>query len=698
MPLILTLLIVGALIGAGTALIAPRLKQAKYNAATKTLSAAADAVISWSATHGRLPDIVLFPSVVRNTDDPWRKPLVYAYDTALTAAATGGICGRQTTVVSLGGTPDVAFVIISGGDDYTVGSTPNTGGAFSGAISAAAEDVVRHVTLADLKARAGCYGGTAGRLRLINQELPAACTGAAYTAAIHAEGGAPFASGGDYKWCVKGGLPAGLTPTPATPSCPDTSTCNSLGSEASSQWSQATSLQISGAPITPGTASVTVLARDNNDNNPFTAVDNCVEGTFLIAVQSCGGGPAPVSKWDFDEGVGNTAGDGAGGHDGTLVGDTAWSSDTPDGSGAALSFDGDGDTVRVAHDDDFRITGELTVAAWAKAAADRTFAKVLSRRSGNYFYFLGVDNGRPYGGVGDGTAFEVTGKSLLMSLQAWNHLAFVYNDVEDTMFIHFDGTERETATALVLPAQPGVDVSIGADSAGTAAFFTGAVDDVAVYPRALSAADIREIVRGTRIEPSAALYTFSGDATDSSGNGHDGVINSATFTQDRFGTNNAAMAFDGNDHVRITDHADFQITGQLTVMAWIKESVRGTYAKVLSRRSGNYFYFLGVDNGRPYGGIGDGTTPDVTRKSIDMPLDAWHHVAFVYNQTAGAIQIYYDGIVDETAVSIILPDMNNIDVTIGGDAEGSSNFFEGLIDDVNVFDQALTADEIRQTY
>ena len=698
MPLILTILIIGALIGAGMSLLGPRVKKAKYTEAGSTISAAIDAILSWSAANGRLPDTALFATVVRNTIDPWRKPLVYGYDNALTATATGGICGRQTTAITFGAVTDVAFVIASGGDDYAVGSTPNASGAFNGDISVAAGDVVRRVTLAELKARAGCYGDTAGRLRLINKELPTACSGQAYTAAVHADGGVPFSAGGDFKWCLKGALPGGLSVTPPTPSCPGTTGCYGLGTEAASQWSQATTLQMSGTPTVAGTAAVTVLARDNNDNNTGTSQDNCVQKTYQITVNNCGGGPAPVSKWGFDEGTGTVTGDGAGGHDGSLVGNVAWTVDTPDGSGSALSFDGSGDFVRIPHDVDFRITDELTLAAWVKSAADRPFAKVLSRRSGNYFYFLGIDNGHPYGGVGDGVTYAVTGKSLLMSLQEWHHLAFVYDHAQNSMFIHFDGTERATSTALILPAIPGVDVSIGADSAGTSAFFTGAVDDVAVYALALSSTQIRDITRGTLTVPRAAYYDFNGDAIDGSGNGHDGVVIGASFTQDRSGVNNRALALDGSDHVLVSDHADFQITGQLTVMAWVKETAPGTFAKVLSRRSGNYFYFLGVDNGHPYGGIGDGASFVVTRKSISMPPGVWHHIAFIYNQTAGTIQIYYDGIVDKTDVTIILPAMDNIDLTIGGDSEGTGNFFEGLIDEVAVYDTALTDDEIRQIY
>jgi hypothetical protein len=419
---------------------------------------------------------------------------------------------------------------------------------------------------------------------------------------------------------------------------------------------------------------------------------------FALDVISCGTGPGPVSEWDFNEGGGPVVRDAAGPNDGTLNGDVSWTGDTPDNTGTALSFDGDGAWVRVPDHDSLRLTDELTLSAWVKESVSHTYAKIISRRLGSYFYFLGVDNGRPYGGIGDGTVFEVTGKSLLMSLEHWNHLAFAYNDAQDRMYMHFAGTERPSTVTQNLPPTNGIDVSIGADSQGSSNFFIGTIDDVAVYDAALSSAAIRQLYESHTHPDLVVSYYFNGDAADASGNGHDGAINGASLAADRFDSPNNALNFDGNDYVLVSDHRDLRFNQRLTITAWIKETTRRPYVKLLSRRSGSYFYFLGVDNGRPYGGIGNGRNFTVTRKSIDMPLDQWHFLAFVYDSQANSMHIYYDGILDETAVSTRLPAMAGVDLAIGADAQGSGNFFEGLIDGVAIYDQALTAEEIRGSY
>lgn len=290
-PVILAVLIMGALIGFGLTLIGPRIKKEKYTQTHETIIAAIQAIVSWSLANGRLPDSSNLSSVVGNLDDAWRKSFVYVYDNRLASSSTGGICGRQSTNITSGTTTDIAFLLVSGGDDYQVDSTPNTSGQYTGNITASSKDIIRWVTLNELKNNAGCYANTLGRLRIINNELPRACDGQTYNAAIYAENGVPFATGGRYKWCLKGSLPNGVTSTPGIPGCPSTPDCSSLGTEASSQWSQADNFQLIGTPTAIGSYSIVVLVRDNNDNTPVESDDNCVQKAFLITVASCGGGP-----------------------------------------------------------------------------------------------------------------------------------------------------------------------------------------------------------------------------------------------------------------------------------------------------------------------------------------------------------------------------------------------------------------------
>ncbi len=676
LPLILMVVVFGALIGVGTGVIKQRVQKKQLLMTAETMTSAMQSILSWSIENGALPiwgdntpdtNVDEFCEIVKKTDDPWHQGFVYIYAGELTPGTGGGICGKTGTGISAAGTGNIAFAIVSPGQDRTITSTPGASGAYAGAMTLSSADITRMVTLEQLRNAMGCFSITRGRLTLLNTDLPDACAGQVYEATLFAEGGAPAGTSPFYTWVhtISAAWITNVTPSD-------------------------THLTLQGTPPSIGTETFDVTVTDA-DGNMFVR-------HFALDVISCGMGPGPLSQWDFDEGGGPVVRDAAGSNDGTLNGDASWSSDTPDGTGTSLNFDGNGDWVSVPDHESIRLTDELTLSAWVKERVSHRYAKIISRRLGRYFYFLGVDNGRPYGGVGDGTAFEVTGKSLLMSLDHWNHLAFAYNDTQDLMYMHFAGTERPSTVPQNLPPTPGIDVSIGADSQGASNYFIGTIDDMAVYDAALSTTAIQQLYESHTHPGLVAAYNFNGDADDASGNGHHGSVSGAAWVPDRSGNPDGALNFDGNDYVLVSDHADLQFNQHLTITAWIKETTRRSYAKLLSRRSGSYFYFLGVDNGRPYGGIGNGSNFTVTRKSIDMPLNQWHFIAFVYDSSANRMHIYYDGILDETTASTSLPVMTGVDLSIGADAQGGGNFFEGLIDGVAIYDQALSAEEIRESY
>jgi len=239
--LIAAILVVGALIGAGLTLVGPRAKKAKYDRTKDIIAAAEQSVISWAAANGRIPvwgdnapDAIIdeFCEVTANQNDAFTRPLVYIYDNNLTVS----LCGRSSTTLSYGASANTAFLIISGAEDMTVNTTPAVSGAFAGTVASGTADLVRAVSLEELRNQAGCFSYTAGRLRILNNELPKAVSGVLYSAAIYAEGGIlPYTV-----WNATG-MPTGLT-------------FNTV------------SAVISGTPTTPGSFPVTIQVTDTGGN------------------------------------------------------------------------------------------------------------------------------------------------------------------------------------------------------------------------------------------------------------------------------------------------------------------------------------------------------------------------------------------------------------------------------------------------
>ncbi len=143
LPLILMVVVFGALIGVGTGVIKQRVQKKQHLMAAETMTSAMQSIISWSIENGALPiwgdntpdaDIDEFCEIVKKTDDPWHQGFVYIYAGELTPGTGGGICGKTGTGISAAGTSNIAFVIVSPGQDRTVTSTPGASGVYAGTI------------------------------------------------------------------------------------------------------------------------------------------------------------------------------------------------------------------------------------------------------------------------------------------------------------------------------------------------------------------------------------------------------------------------------------------------------------------------------------------------------------------------------------------------------------------------------------
>jgi len=203
-----------------------------------------------------------------------------------------------------------------------------------------------------------------------------------------------------------------------------------------------------------------------------------------------------------------------------------------------------------------------------------------------------------------------------------------------------------------------------------------------------------------------AHYAFNGNADDVSGNGHDGTVWGATLTIDRFGNPNSAYSFDGlNDYVRIPDDPQLDGMNSLTLALWVKIDGSDHEAEVLNKYlhySGSHLddsYNIGIDPGSL--AVFQYATGDdyvIKISSAAIPMSSWHHIAGVYTGTEGSI--YIDG--SRVALSRNDSDpggpLNSIidDLLIGcaNTGGGLAKFFEGSVDDIRIYNRALTDSEV----
>ena len=215
-----------------------------------------------------------------------------------------------------------------------------------------------------------------------------------------------------------------------------------------------------------------------------------------LAVAMCGAGAtkavnqsdALVAAYSFDAGSGSLVADASGnGNDGAVTG-AAWT--TSGKNNGALTFDGVDDWVTVPDTASLDLSTGMTLEAWVRPAALGRWRTVLAKeRSGGIVYAMHAseDASKPLGQVDiDGEQSAVGPSSL--PLNAWSHLAATYDGT--TVRLYVNGALAGSSTdAGSIPASTG-PLRLGGNAIWQE-WFRGELDDVRVYGRALSAAELQ---------------------------------------------------------------------------------------------------------------------------------------------------------------------------------------------------------------
>ena len=383
--------------------------------------------------------------------------------------------------------------------------------------------------------------------------------------------------------------------------------------------------------------------------------------------------------------------------------------------GQALSFDGADDYVDTA-DIDFA-AGNFTLSAWFKTSVLKD-QRILSKYSAvnNQIWLMVLNDGTLEAGVYDGTSWRVATDPSSRSNNMWHHVAM---DVTTSNIIFY-----------VNGAQVGSDVhdnsfpvnnstwNIGRNNDGTE-YFNGAIDDVRIYNRALSASEIKRLYN---IGAASKLNTTLKDALSSGLVGHwtfDGQDMAGERAYDRSGQNNTgtltngptraigkigqALNFDGvNDDVSTNNTVD--LPGEMSVFAWIKSNTVQTDAfgdYIVA--SNNEAQFTLAHDTYVGGGILEARWNNERISSCEVgtiTVGKWYHVGFTRTGSSGnwTCRVYINGALAKTGTGIATnPGVAGI-VRIGSRQSGTYFLFDGLIDDVRIYNRALSEQEVKQLY
>ncbi len=196
-----------------------------------------------------------------------------------------------------------------------------------------------------------------------------------------------------------------------------------------------------------------------------------------------------------------------------------------------------------------------------------------------------------------------------------------------------------------------------------------------------------------------------GKVLDNSGNGFNGtLVGSPTITK---GIKGNALLFNGStSYVDMGNVAVFKQNESFTISAWVYLNGYNTeYGfNVLFQDSfqagGVSFGIRGKQDGSNYQKFGywaDGMSPNYFYSNQIVPLNEWHHILITWDKNTRKTRVYYDGVDKggQNNVTYFTP-LSSTSLRIG--YGGNTGYFNGKIDEVRIYSEALSVSEIEKLY
>ncbi|NBO61191.1 MAG: LamG domain-containing protein [Flavobacteriia bacterium] len=209
-------------------------------------------------------------------------------------------------------------------------------------------------------------------------------------------------------------------------------------------------------------------------------------------------------------------------------------------------------------------------------------------------------------------------------------------------------------------------------------------------------------------------WPFCGNATDASGNANNGTVNGATLTTDRFGVANSAYSFDGVSNsivIANSPNYSFLLNNSSSVSIWINTSNFNGTRSIIGQGDGdgqhqNRFWRIYFSNSMLINHLrGNGYDPfDTQNMNSSVTLNNWHLVTMVRDYNSN-LKLYLNGVLVDTDIDITglsSPFSVTRNINVGAFLNAYTGqlmqFFNGKLDDIGIWNRALSAQEVSQLY
>ena len=444
-----------------------------------------------------------------------------------------------------------------------------------------------------------------------------------------------------------------------------------------------------------------------------TSLEYCIPGDTSYCA-------SPITEWKMDEGVGTSTVDTSGhNNNSTFVNNNTW---TQGKIGKAISL---GSTISYLNTPTLSPTintQKLTISGWFNFNSFSGVQRLIS-----------ISNSYPMFGFTDTTFFVHTTTSNgtdnnkpyftlpINCRNGWHYFTATWDTslASNNINVFCDSVKIGSDT-LINSINGTFNISsfwIGHNSQS----FIGKVDHIKIYNYARTPAQIAyDYNKGSPVGWWKFDECQGNIAYDWSGIGNTGVINigssgtqnslgtcvvgtSAAWTNGSTGKMNSSLNFDGvDDYVSITDTTNSPLdVGQpeITISVWIKPNTLSSGSHTAVGKNLPYILWINntSNNYRVYSYLyKGGSWYGAFSANNSITLGTWQHVVITYDGISR--KTYINGIQSGTTDTQISGniDMSNSNITIGQDF--NTRYFDGQIDDVRIYNYALTSEQIKQVY
>ena len=455
----------------------------------------------------------------------------------------------------------------------------------------------------------------------------------------------------------------------------------------------------------------------NIDNNLGFSVTYSV-GHDSASDLSDGAGNPPVAYWNFNEKTGTAANDTGGNNVVGTLGGTATPTWVNGKIGSGLSFTNGQVTVSAAP----TATTNGTIEAWVKVNSWGTnYDTIVMKGPGiawaniEYGLIRNSSNSQFLGTISNGTSsYNASGpQSSTINLGAWYHLVFTWDSAVGGKFYTNGVLTGTYSNTTISAANSSSNLKIGKAVDGSNYPFKGIIDQVKIYNYTRTPAQVAyDYNRGAPVGWWQLDECSGITANDISTNSYTGTITIGALGEDTVGTcttsstswgsgatgkYGASLSLDGSDDsISVADTANLRFdasTADFSLFAWVKRTTTGTEYILSKEDADNDGWRLMFNSSNQVVCSEDST--DVT-STLTITNTSWHLVGCTIDRDGNG-QIYIDGKADGATVSMGTDAMaTTANLTFGTRAYTATSYLNGQIDDIKIFNYALSPAQVKK--